>query len=169
MRPIRSGHPASIARRLFAPVDCSDTVSASDGRNGPSRSGHSSSTMPSHASSQPSSTSPPGPSRRHRSKWCTDADRRVVALHQREGRAGHLQRGIAGCGAQKRTGEGGLAGAELALQQDRIAGARQCGDLAASEGLGGRKARQLDQAGRGGNGHGANLPHGGVADNCALG
>ena len=52
-------------------------------------------------------------------------ERGLVALHQGEGGAGHLQRRVAGRGAQEGAGEGRLAGTERAFQQDDVALARQ--------------------------------------------
>ena len=46
-----------------------------------------------------------------------------IGLHQREGRARHLQAGIVGKRADERAGEGGLAGAEAAGERDHVAGA----------------------------------------------
>ena len=92
MRPIRSGQPDSTARRLPAPVMRSATVRASAGRSAPSRSGHSTSTMPSRASSQPSSARSAGPVQPPQIEMMHRADARLVALHQGEGRARHLQR-----------------------------------------------------------------------------
>ena len=85
------------------------------------------------------------------------ADPRVVALHQGEGRAWHLQRRIAARRAQERASECALAGAEYALQQDRVARPRQRGHRSRQR-FRGREVGQLDQAGRGGGGHGGNLP-----------
>ena len=48
--------------------------------------------------------------------------RQLVGLHQREGRARHLDRGIVGEMADQRARERGLAGAEIARQRDEIAG-----------------------------------------------
>ena len=70
-RPIRSHQPDSTAVRVAPVPGCKATVSASVGRSNPSRSGHSTRTISSRASSQPSSCSAAGPSSRHRSKWCT--------------------------------------------------------------------------------------------------
>ena len=70
-RSERSGQPLSSASLASPAAGWSEIVSASPGRNGPSRSGHSTSTTSVRASSQPSSSTASGPSRRQRSKWCT--------------------------------------------------------------------------------------------------
>ena len=84
-------------------------------------------------------------------------DPRVVTLHQGEGRAWHFQRRIAARRSQERAGEDALAGAEFALQQDRIALSCQRRNRG-RESFRGREVRQLDQRGRGGGRHGNNLP-----------
>src|ERR1700761_2381734 len=52
---IRPGQPDKVTLRRVGPMICSATVSASIGRRSPSRSGHSTSTIPSDASSQATS------------------------------------------------------------------------------------------------------------------
>ncbi len=75
--------------------------------------------------------------------------RRLVDLDQGEGRAGHDQRRIAGRRAQDGAGERGLAGAELALQPDDVAGFQARGQGGAEllgrglVGEGQRKSRHL--------------------------
>ena len=51
--------------------------------------------------------------------------RKIVALRQREGRARHLQRIVAGEIADHRARRRGLAGAEIARQRDDVAGSDQ--------------------------------------------
>jgi hypothetical protein len=67
--------------------------------------------------------------------------RQFVDLHQREGRARHLYHGIAGEMADHGTGEGGLAGAEVARQRDQVAGLQRRRDVG-DEALGGLLVRQ---------------------------
>ena len=55
--------------------------------------------------------------------------RQLVGLHQREGRARHLDRGVAGELADERAGKCGLAGAEIAGQRDQVTGFDGCGDV----------------------------------------
>ena len=148
MRCARSGPASRTAPRggCRRRSGCSATVSASAGRSAPSRSGHSTSTMSSRASSQPSSDQAARPVQPPQVEMMHRAERRVVALHQGEGRARHLQRRIAGGGAQEGAGERGLAGAELAFQQDRIARPRQGGHRG-GERLGRREVGQFDRGG----------------------
>ena len=56
-------------------------------------------------------------------------DHAVVDLKQREGRARHLERLVAGQRADEGAGEGGLAAAELAREGDEVAGLQQRGDV----------------------------------------
>ena len=55
--------------------------------------------------------------------------RQLVGLHQREGRARHLDRLVVGEIADQRAGERGLAGAEIARQRDQVAGLERGGDV----------------------------------------
>ena len=164
IRPPRQHRPPAACSSQIA----ARAVNASCGRSAPSRSGHSTSTMPSRASSQPSSASPSGPVQPPQVEVMHRTDARVVALHQREGRARHLQRRVAARRAQECARESGLAGAQLALQQDRIPGPRQRGNRG-GQSLRGREVGQLDRAGRGGSDMMAICPSYGVADNSALG
>ena len=73
--------------------------------------------------------------------------RQVVDLHQREGRARHLDRGIAGEIADERARERGLAGAEIAGKRDEIAGLERIGDIDRKP-LGGVLVRQRHREAR---------------------
>jgi hypothetical protein len=55
--------------------------------------------------------------------------RQLIGLHQREGRARHLDGGVAGEIVDERAGEGGLAGAEVARERDHVAGRQRVGDI----------------------------------------
>ena len=48
--------------------------------------------------------------------------RQRIGLNQREGRARHLDARVVGDGADEGAGEGGLAGAEIAVERDHVAG-----------------------------------------------
>ena len=62
--------------------------------------------------------------------------RQLVDLHQREGRARHLNVRVAGEMADHGAGERGLAGAEIARQRDQVAGLQRRRDVG-DEALGG--------------------------------
>ena len=81
---------------------------------------------------------------------------RRVVLHEGECGTWDLQCRVARRGAQEGAGECRLAGAELALEQDRIAGVDEGGDLGC-QGLGCVEVGQLDEACRDGGGHGRNV------------
>ena len=55
--------------------------------------------------------------------------RQLIGLHDRESRARHLDGFVAGEMADQRTGEGGLAGPEVAGQGDQVAGLDRRGDV----------------------------------------
>ena len=55
--------------------------------------------------------------------------RQFVGLHEREGRAWHFDRGIAGEIANERAGERCLARAEIARERNQIAGLERVGDV----------------------------------------
>ena len=74
------------------------------------------------ASSQPSSTSSCGARQAVEIGVHDGHARRLVDLHQGEGRARHLEGGVAGEQPDQRPGEGRLAGAEAAREGDEIAG-----------------------------------------------
>ena len=78
----------------------------------------------------------------------------VIFLHQRVGRAGHLQRRIGGGGAQQGAGERGLPGAERAIQQHGVPGPHDGRDPLAQR-LGRLQVWQEEAQGRFGRGHAA--------------
>ncbi len=76
--------------------------------------------------------------------------REVVALHQGEGRARHLDRG-AGEGLDAGPGQGRLAGAQITLQRHHVARPQEAGQ-ADPEGGGGRSTAQDEGVSRSGHG-----------------
>ncbi len=56
---------------------------------------------------------------------------RVVGLHQREGRARHFEGRVVGQRPDQRPGQRRLAGAEIALQRQHVAGAQRHGEILA--------------------------------------
>ena len=122
----RTCHARSAPRlRWFGPR-CGASVNAMSSRSGGSasaaRSGHSSSTTAfSAASSTPSSAArSPAPTRIQVGMHHGEARQRI-GLHQREGRARHVERLVVRKMPDQRARERGLAGAEVARQRDEIA------------------------------------------------
>ena len=104
--------------------------SRSGGRNPAARSGHSSSTtVPSGRSSKPSSASSRAARQPVEIGMHERETRQLVGLHQREGRARHLDAVVAGEIADQRARERGLAGAEIAGQRHQVAGLERSGDV----------------------------------------
>src|SRR5262245_23179580 len=80
----------------------------------------------------------------------------LVDLHQREGRARHLDRRVAGEIADERAHERGLAGPEIARERDEVAGFQRIGDVDGEPAGGvliGQRHREA-RCGGGGQGHG---------------
>ena len=106
---------------------------ASAGSRSPAVSGHSTSTTPSASCLGEAELVELG--RRADAVEIEMRDRQpcLIGLHEREGRARHVERGVAGQRPHQRARQRGLAGAEIALQRDDVAGTKRGGDVLAEQ------------------------------------